>query len=102
MGEHVVVVAFQSKASLQSSGNDYDIMLRRFDRDDAPLAQGYVVLSEPTIDEDNTTTNSRYPSIALDASGAARSLGAIRRFGCARIMTSSMPSRRPKTIYERE
>ncbi len=74
VGEHVVVVAFQSKASLQSSGNDYDIMLRRFDRDDAPLAQGYVVLSEPTIDEDNTTTNSRYPSIALDASGAAHVL----------------------------
>ena len=74
MAEHVIVVGFQSKASLQSSGNDYDVILRRYDRDDSPLAQGYIVLSEPTVDEDNTTSNSRYPSIALDASGAAHVL----------------------------
>ena len=50
------------------------MILRRYDRDDSPLAQGYIVLSEPTVDEDNTTSNSRYPSIALDASGAAHVL----------------------------
>jgi hypothetical protein len=64
-----LTVVWASDSEVAGSGDDDDIMLRRFNRDDE--GGSVFVVSESTAGEDNNTDRSWIPTVAADDGGAA-------------------------------
>ena len=65
-----MVVGFVSGADVGNSGDDDDVVIRKFSRSGSPVGS-IGVASEPVAGEDNSLEKSRAPSMAIDGNGAA-------------------------------
>ena len=73
IAERFVVVGFVTGAAIGESGDDDDVVIRKFSRSGSPVGS-IGVISEAVAGQDTSREKSRVPAMAIDSNGLAHML----------------------------